>query len=112
MTGDRLHLVYVPVPDRETGLRLGRDAVRLRQAACANLHGPMTSIYEWEGDLCEESEFLLLFKTAADRVEALESWLVQAHPYECPCVISGDVERVNPAFGDWVRAMTRLPSGA
>ena len=100
-----LILFYIPVPSQEVGRELAAKAVSSSQAACANLLGPLHSLYEWEGEVREETEWLLLLKTAPERAEALSSDLEEWHPYECPAILRLDAES-NPAFAAWV-AMSR-----
>lgn len=105
MEGEGLILVYVPVPSQEVGLELGRQAVEASLAACANVLGPMTSVYEWEGKLCEEEERLLLLKTTAGERDALKTMLEAVHPYEVPCLTDWPIES-NASFAEWVRKQT------
>ncbi|MGA0334566.1 MAG: divalent-cation tolerance protein CutA [Kiritimatiellia bacterium] len=93
---------YVPVPDSETGKSLARAALDAGLAGCANLLGPMTSIYEWEGKVQEEAEFLLILKTTAEKQRALRDWMEKKHPYECPC-IAGFPVTTNRAFAEWIQ---------
>lgn len=88
-------------------LELGRAAVQERLAACANVVDGLTSIYEWRGELHEESEALLLLKTTESRRAALEARLVELHSYECPCVVSWELDAGNPEFLRWVDEQTR-----
>lgn len=98
-----LMLLYVPVPNAECGEELARGAVEARLAGCANLIGDMRSFYEWGGGVQSDPEQILIFKTLPERVEALESWLLEAHPYECPCVLRLPPVRANAAYLDWMR---------
>jgi len=101
-----LILFYVPVPDEATARALTGGALKARLAACGNILGPVTSLYEWKGEMCDGPEHVLVLKTPADREEALAEWLEREHPYECPCV-ARRTERVNDAFYDWVVEQTR-----
>ena len=74
-------------------------------AACANVLGPMTSVYEWEGNLCEEEERLLLLKTTAGKRDGLKALLEAEHPYEVPCLTDWSID-ANEAFAEWVRKQT------
>lgn len=100
-----LILFYVPVPDEATGLRLTRGALAERLAACGNLHGPVTSLYEWEGEMKQETERVLILKTTPQRADALSAWLEMEHPYDCPCVVRIPVH-TNTAFAEWVGTET------
>lgn len=101
-----LLLVYVPVPDAAAGRTLAEGAVRQKLAACGNVLPGMTSVYEWEGQLETSTEALLLLKTTRERADELESYLLEHHPYECPCILRLNPEHTNPAFAAWVTQQT------
>jgi periplasmic divalent cation tolerance protein len=98
-------LLYIPFPDREIALSVCRKVVSEKLAACGNLLGPMTSVYEWQEKMCEETEFSLILKTHPERVEALRKRVAELHPYDCPCIAEWKAE-VNADFGDWVKDQT------
>ncbi|GGV57401.1 divalent cation tolerance protein [Streptomyces spectabilis] len=85
---------------------LARGAIEARLAACAQINGPVTSVYRWEGALETAREWQLLLKTTDERYAALESWLVQAHDYETPEIIATPVTRGSAAYLGWVAAET------
>jgi periplasmic divalent cation tolerance protein len=96
-----VEILYIPVPDRETGRSLARMALERKLAACGNLHGPIESLYEWKGEMKQEPEWVLILKTTPERVRELSDRIEADHPYECPCVLhlSGEA---NSRFADWV----------
>lgn len=104
---DEARLVYVTAPSHEEAVRLARIAVGERLAACANVQGPITSVYWWDGKLNEDGEVALVLKTRAELVEALTARLREAHPYDCPCVVALPIDGGNPAFLAWIAAETR-----
>ncbi|GAB4259764.1 MULTISPECIES: divalent-cation tolerance protein CutA [Deferrisoma] len=99
--------IYVTVPSREEGLRIGRALVEERLAACANVLPGLTSVYWWEGEVQEDPEAALVLKSRADLVERLTERVRELHPYSCPCVVALPIAAGNPAFLDWIRAETR-----
>lgn len=104
---DEARLVYVTAPDHAAALSLARLAVTERLAACANVLGPITSVYWWDGKLNEDGEVALVLKTRADLVAALTERLRVAHPYDCPCVVTLPIDGGNPAFLAWITAETQ-----
>ena len=81
-------IVLVTAPDVEDGQKIARKLVSDQLAACVNLLPGMTSIYTWEGEICEESEVLLIIKTRADLFETLSLTVQAEHPYEVPEIIA------------------------
>ncbi len=71
-----------------------------------NRLAPVTSVYQWEGQLCEQSEQLLLIKTIPARYEALEMRLKALHPYEIPEIIAVPVVAGASQYLDWLATAT------
>lgn len=99
-------LIYVTAANRDEALKLARTVVSERLAACANLLGPITSVYWWDGKLNEDEEVALVLKTRADLVEKLTARIRELHSYECPCVVALPIEGGNPAFLEWINTET------
>ena len=98
--------VYVTAPDADAARRIGRALVEERLAACANVLGPITSIFRWDGKVQEEGEAVLIAKTRADLVPALTDRVKALHSYSCPCVVSWPLAAGNPDFLSWIAAET------
>lgn len=98
---------YVTAPNRKEAKALAGEAVRQGLAACGNIIGPISSIYEWQGDICDDEEWVLILKTTKAKAEALKQAVVKAHSYDCPCVVFLPIEDGHPAFLDWVQNQCR-----
>ncbi len=95
--------VLTTAPDLEVAERLGRTLVEERLAACANVLGGVTSIYRWKGEVEREAEVLVILKTTAERVEALQERVGELHPYDVPEVIALSIKAGHEPYLDWVR---------
>tara|TARA_R110002126_G_scaffold11114_11_gene50453 strand:+ start:7916 stop:8296 length:381 start_codon:yes stop_codon:yes gene_type:complete len=99
-------LVLITAPDPETGLRLARELVGARLAACANLVPGLTSVYRFEGQVHEEPEALLIVKTTFAHVPAIEAHLAEHHPYDVPECVALAPDHVEAKYLSWLRAET------
>lgn len=106
MTEPRVFVVYVTTSGAEQARDLGQSAVVSRLAACANVFPSVSSIYEWQGQMCEEQEAVLWLKTTETSLEPLLTFLEQKHTYQCPCIVSFPITAGHPEYLDWVRAQT------
>ena len=95
-------LVYVTTSSENEATNIAEVVVKERQAACANILGKSTSIYNWEGELKTETETVLLLKTTTEKLEPLIKRLKQIHSYECPCIIALGIQQGNAEFLNWV----------
>ncbi|MBX2830889.1 MAG: divalent-cation tolerance protein CutA [Rhodospirillales bacterium] len=98
-----MSFLYVTVPDMETARLLAGGAIREKLAACANVLPQMTAIYEWGGDVEEESELIVILKTSTSTASSLAQWLEQHHPYEVPCVLEIPLGRGNHDYVSWLQ---------
>ncbi|GIF96429.1 divalent cation tolerance protein [Catellatospora citrea] len=98
--------VVTTLDDRDAALALARSAVEARVAACAQLGGPIRSVYRWQGAVEEADEHVVVFKTTAAGYAALERHILDRHPYETPEIVCTSVLAGNPAYLDWVAAET------
>jgi periplasmic divalent cation tolerance protein len=95
-------LVLTTAPDDERAEAMARTLVDERLAACVNVHGPMTSIYWWEGSVQREAERQLVIKTTRERLPVLEARLKDLHSYELPELLVVPVEEGSPEYAAWV----------
>lgn len=98
--------VYVTVADRREALRLAETVVAEKLAACANIGGPICSIYRWKGKIERSEEVVIVLKTTAKRWQALRRRIVALHSYETPCVLALPVADGHAAFLRWLASET------
>ena len=99
---DNCCLVYITAPDRDTALAIGRSLVQQRLAACVNLLDGMSSIYEWQGELQQDNEVVLIAKTQAANFDALCRRVKEQHPYDCPCIVALPISAGHAPFLEWI----------
>ena len=95
----------------EAAAALASSAVHARVAACGQVVGPIRSVYWWDGTVERKQEWLVHFKTTADRSAELVDHIRANHSYDVPEVIVTPIVGGNPAYLAWVTAETRA-SGA
>ncbi|MEV6109403.1 divalent-cation tolerance protein CutA, partial [Streptomyces sp. NPDC051940] len=93
--------------DEREAQHLARGAVERRLAACAQVGGPVTSVYRWQGAVDTAREWQVVFKTVRDRYPALEAYLREAHSYDTPEIIATEIAGGSPEYLAWVAAETR-----
>jgi periplasmic divalent cation tolerance protein len=98
--------VYAVFADAEEAARIARAVVEERLAACANLLGPCRSVYRWQGKVEEAAEVAAIFKTSAERAEALIARIAALHSYDVPAAVAWPIGAAWPAYAAWVAAET------
>jgi periplasmic divalent cation tolerance protein len=66
-----MFVAWTTTAKRAVADRLARGAVEARLAACAQVDGPVTSYYHWEGKLESAEEFRVWFKYLPANASAL-----------------------------------------
>jgi periplasmic divalent cation tolerance protein len=90
--------------DEATGL--ARSAVERRHAACAQVSGPIVSIYRWEGRVETSDEWRCVFKTSAAAHSDLTTFLRDAHSYAVPEIVSAVIDGGDPDYLRWIDTET------
>ena len=101
------YFVYITAATPEEATQIGRALVAERLAACANVISGMTSIYRWEGEVCEDSETVLIVKTSDAQLSNLTERVKELHSYDCPCVAALPVAGGNAVFLNWIAEQTQ-----
>lgn len=87
-------------PDKAADI--ARVLVRKRVCACVNVVPRMLSVYAWKGSVEEDDESLLVIKTRADRLDALESAVAEVHPYEVFELVACRLESGSQPYLRWI----------
>ena len=104
--------VQTTTDSRAEAMELSRAAVEGRLAACAQVAGPVASMYWWDGSLERAEEWLVLLKLPADRYDDLAAFLTERHSYDEPEIIALPILAGSPAYLSWMRDETRRTQDA
>ncbi|HEY3275440.1 MAG TPA: divalent-cation tolerance protein CutA [Syntrophorhabdaceae bacterium] len=97
---------------RETAETIGRRLVGERLAACAQINGPIQSIYWWKGNLEEAEEWLCVLKSRRSHYDRIEGVIKKLHPYELPEITATMIDNALPGYRAWVIEETAPPDGS
>ncbi len=95
-------IIYSTFSEKAEAEDVSRALVEARLVACANILPVMSSVYLWEGEVQSSDEVAVIYKTTADMYGKVESEIKRLHSYDCPCVISWDIERGSSPFLEWL----------
>ena len=96
----------VTIDDPEKAAQIARILVEKKLVACVNILPQIRSIYTWKGQLCDETELLMIMKTRGDRFGELQTAVKELHPYEVPEIISLNIEGGLAAYLKWIDEST------
>jgi len=98
----KINFIYMTAGSKEEARKIGKELVISKLAACVNILDNMNSFYLWDGKVQDDTEVVMIAKTAENKVPALVEKVKSLHSYECPCIISIPVSGGNQAFLNWI----------
>ena len=107
----KINFIYMTVGSKEEARKIGKELVTAGLAACVNILDNMNSFYVWEGELQDDTEVVMIAKTAEDRVADLIKKVESLHSYDCPCIVSLALAGGHQPFLEWVAGEVRKPGG-
>lgn len=103
-------LVTTTSDSRERLVQIARQLVQERLAACCQIIGPHTSIYRWEGETEEATEWMCLIKTATHRYAAVEQTIRERHSYQTPEIIVTPITAGSEDYLNWMTSALESPT--
>lgn len=102
-------LVWSPFPDETSAAEVATQLLDAKLIACANLLGPVRSLYEWNGARGDEREVGVLFKTDAALLERACARLAELHPYDTPAIAGWRADTTSAATAEWLSELSAGP---
>ena len=102
MTKETMVVLTTCCNDDDAGV-LARTLVERRLAACVNAVRKVTSTYRWKDEVQQDQETLLIIKTTAARLAAVEKTIREKSKYELPEFIALPVQGGSTDYLEWVR---------
>lgn len=99
-------MLYSTFKNRDEAVLVAGQLLEKRLVACANVIDHVTSLYRWEGAVCQEPEAILLAKTTAQKQDAAIALVKRLHSYQLPCIIAYPAAGGFPPFLEWVASET------
>jgi periplasmic divalent cation tolerance protein len=94
--------VTTTLPDPTSAERLAATLVEERLAACAQVVGPVSSTYRWQGSTERAVEYYCHLKTTLARLPALQARIRELHPYEVPEIIALPILEGDTGYLRWI----------
>lgn len=95
--------VYVTFSSKDAAILLAQKCLENKLIACANIFPETISIYQWKNSSQKDNECVSIFKTLSTKTKELTNFIKNNHEYECPCIMSFDVDSLNENFSIWMQ---------
>lgn len=87
---------------REEAQQIASELVNRRLVACAQITGPVTSIYRWQDQVEQAEEWTCTLKTRASLFPEVAVAIRKLHSYECPEIIAVPIVAGNDDYLSWM----------
>ena len=101
-------VVLTTLATADEAVKLVQTLLERRLIACGNILPGVRSLYRWEGKVADEREVIVLMKTKAARLEALELAFGELHPYKVPELLALPVSAGLHKYLEWIDDETSL----
>ncbi|MEM1371422.1 MAG: divalent-cation tolerance protein CutA [Pseudomonadota bacterium] len=99
-------LIYSTWPNPQSAAAAAKILLEERLIACANVLPGMTSVFRWQGAVCEETEAVAVFKTTSAKARQLIERAGELHPYDTPALVAVPFADGHPKYLGWLVAET------
>lgn len=103
-------LIRVNCPTKDEAETLGAKAVKARLAACANIDGPVTSVYEWDGAIEHDEEYVLWLKSRAALWSEIHALIADQHSFDTPAILVLPCQDADERYEAWLHSNTKSPA--
>jgi periplasmic divalent cation tolerance protein len=94
--------VFTTTDTKENARQIAKRVVEKNLAACAQIIGPISSIFWWKNNINEEEEWLIIIKSRKDLYEELEHAIMKVHKYEIPEILAVPVLAGAKSYLEWL----------
>lgn len=109
--GDKQKIVVISsVTSEDVAIEIAEELLEQYAAACINILPKVHSIYRWQGEVCDDFESVLVIKSRKDKFEQVKSIISELSGYECPEILSFEVDDGAKQFLQWVDLNLAIPS--
>jgi len=95
-------IVLVTTSSKKEAEKIAQHLLNERLIACANIIGPVSSLFRWAGKMEKAEEYLIIMKSREDLFEKLADAVKALHSYEVPEILVLPIVGGSKAYLDWL----------
>ena len=100
-------IVMVTTASKQEAEKIAQQLLKERLIACANIIGPVSSLFHWAGKMEKAEEFLIFMKSRKELFEKLTETVKALHSYEVPEILIFPIVGGSEAYLDWLGSCLR-----
>ena len=94
-------LIMVTASSREEAEKIATALLERKLIACANILGPVSSRFWWQGKIDSAEEYMIFMKTKRELFEQVADNVKQLHSYEVPEIIALSIVEGSKPYLEW-----------
>jgi periplasmic divalent cation tolerance protein len=99
---NRYIIIIVTTPSKQEAEKIAQHLIDKRLIACANIIGPVSSVFHWSGKTEHAEEYLILLKSRKDLFEKLSETVKALHSYEVPEILVLPIVGGSEGYLNWL----------
>ena len=96
-------VVITTTSNKKEAVKIVRSLLKERLIACANIVGPVSSLFWWQGKIHEENEFMVFMKSQKSLFKRLSERVTIIHSYDVPEIITLPIIEGSPPYLEWLK---------
>ena len=97
-------LIIVTASSREEAEKIATTLLERKLIACANILGPVSSRFWWQGKIDSAEEYMIFMKTKRELFDQVADNVKQLHSYEVPEIIALPIVEGAKPYLEWINS--------
>jgi periplasmic divalent cation tolerance protein len=95
-------IAVVTTASKQEAEKIVRHLLKGKLIACANIIGPVSSLFHWSGKIEVAEEYVILMKSREDLFEKLADGVKALHSYDVPEILALPVVKGSEDYLSWL----------
>ena len=95
-------LIMVTASSKEEAEKIATTLLERKLIACANILGPVSSRFWWQGKIDLAEEYMIFMKTKRELFDQVADSVKQLHSYEVPEIIALPIVEGAKPYLEWI----------
>lgn len=95
-------ILHTTVAKIEDARKISQILLEQKLIGCAQISGPIESIYRWDDTIATEKEYTLTMKTTSELADETMAVIEANHPYDVAEIVGHRLDFCSTKYHDWL----------